>query len=80
LISENVAKISCTEYFRNNQKRELGLLNLKGTDCLKAEQNTENIEMILENTENDTVIIPKYQSTANKRIGNIEELKKFWSA
>jgi len=51
---------------------------MQGVECLKVEQHAETVEMLLENSEKDTIIKLKYQSEINVIDGNIKELKKFW--
>ena len=78
LISKNVSNVSCTELLKNNQEQTIDLYNLKGADCIRAEQNIDTIEMILENIQKDTIIKLKYKSEINTVNGNIEQLKQFW--
>ena len=62
LISKNVSNVSCVELLHDNKEQAINLYDLKGADCLKAEQNLENIEMILENLKKDTILKLKYKS------------------
>ncbi len=79
LISKNISDISCNEISINNTNKEVDLYNIKGSDCLKAEQNLENIEMLLENIEKNTIIKLKYKSKISSINGNVAELKQFWA-
>jgi len=76
--SENISDISCVEYLRNNQTQILDIINTKGSDCIKAEQDKNNIEILFENIEHDTIIQMNYKSQATLIKGNIDQLKAFW--
>jgi len=78
LLSKDTSNIHCLEYDRQNTQKAINFYLLKNIDCIQVEHQNDNIKMIFENTENDTVVKIEYISKLSYLSGNIEQLKEFW--